>query len=365
MSDRHLKDFRLLQDSEGTAEHLLHQFLRADDSATAEACLERLVTKHAEPTVRRVVSRKLHSYFNSAYVREKQDEEDIRSTALLKLISHLYQLRSSEPNLHIKDFAGYVAVSAANSCNESLRSRYPMRWRLKNRIRYLLKHRHRFHLERNQYDDWLCRLAGQASPDGEDPGSSHDLDMFLSSLTGNKNIHRMELEELVAAFLQWTGRPVLLDQLVGIVAELLGVSDSPADIGQSADEGAGICDLLPDPSVDIARQVEIRLYLQQLWNEILELQMSQRRALLLNLRDAHDRDALILFTLTGIVNSAEVADLLGMPLEQFTELWRRLPLEDLAIGELLGISRQQVINLRKSARARLTRRMAAKWQRER
>jgi len=74
---------------------------------------------------------------------------------------------------------------------------------------------------------------------------------------------------------------------------------------------------------------------------------------------------LILFTLTGIVKSAEVADLLGMPLEQFAELWRRLPLEDLAIGELLGISRQQVINLRKSARARLTRRMAAKWERER
>src|SRR5262249_55196613 len=186
-------------------------------------------------------------------------EEDIRSTALLKLISHLYQLRSAEPNSHIEDFAGYVSASAANSCNESLRSRYPMRWRLKNRIRYLLKHRRRFHLERNQYDDWLCRLAVQPSPDGDDPGAPHDLDMFLSSLAGNKNIHQMDLEELVAAFLQWTRKPVLLDQLVGIVAQLLGVSDSPVDIGQSTDEGTGICDLLPDPSVDIARQVEIRL----------------------------------------------------------------------------------------------------------
>jgi len=34
-----------------------------------------------------------------------------------------------------------------------------------------------------------------------------------------------------------------------------------------------------------------------------------------------------------------------------------LPLEDAAIAERLGLTRQQVINLRKSARARLARRM--------
>jgi len=367
MSDHHLKASQQLQCHEETAEFLLGQFLKTDDSATAEACLDRLVIGHAEPIVRRVVGQKLYSYFNSTQLREKQEEEDIRSTALLKLISHLYQLRRSEPNFHIGNFAGYVAVSAANSCNESLRSRYPMRWRLKNRIRYLLRHRLTFHLLRNQHDDWLCGLAERSSQDGNDQGMPHkppDLDVFLSSFTSNKSVHQMDLEELVASILRWMGKPVLLDHLVGIVAELLGVSDAPADVGPSKDEGTGICDLLPDPSVDIARQVEIRLYLQQLWNEIRELQMPQRRALLLNLRDAQDRDALILFTLTGIVKSADVANLLGIPVEQFALLWRRLPLDDLAIGGVLGISRQQVINLRKSARARLARRMAARWERE-
>jgi hypothetical protein len=39
------------------------------------------------------------------------------------------------------------------------------------------------------------------------------------------------------------------------------------------------------------------------------------------------------------------------------ELWDELPLDDLKIAARLGMTRQQVINLRKSARARLARRM--------
>jgi len=37
-----------------------------------------------------------------------------------------------------------------------------------------------------------------------------------------------------------------------------------------------------------------------------------------------------------------------------------LPLEDSAIAQLFGITRQQVINLRKTARERLARRMQAR-----
>jgi hypothetical protein len=38
-------------------------------------------------------------------------------------------------------------------------------------------------------------------------------------------------------------------------------------------------------------------------------------------------------------------------------LWKELPLDDLTIAGRLGATRQQVINLRKSARARLVRRL--------
>ena len=51
---------------------------------------------------------------------------------------------------------------------------------------------------------------------------------------------------------------------------------------------------------------------------------------------------------------------MGVPEDRFAELWNDLPLEDSAIAQLLGITRQQVINLRKTARERLARRMRAR-----
>jgi hypothetical protein len=57
------------------------------------------------------------------------------------------------------------------------------------------------------------------------------------------------------------------------------------------------------------------------------------------------------------VSFAELASALGFSTAQLAELWPRLPLDDAAIAGKLGLTRQQVINLRKSARARLGRRI--------
>jgi hypothetical protein len=46
-----------------------------------------------------------------------------------------------------------------------------------------------------------------------------------------------------------------------------------------------------------------------------------------------------------------------MPVERLASLWNDLPIEDVEIAEHLGVTRQQVINLRKVARERLARRM--------
>ena len=87
----------------------------------------------------------------------------------------------------------------------------------------------------------------------------------------------------------------------------------------------------------------------------LELPLRQRVALLLALRDSKVVDYLRL-PLIQIASIRQIAETLSMPAEQFATLWNQLPLEDAAIAELLGVTRQQVINLRKSARERLWRR---------
>ena len=94
----------------------------------------------------------------------------------------------------------------------------------------------------------------------------------------------------------------------------------------------------------------------RLWQEIRQLPLRQRIALLLNLPD----NGLPLFIITGVATLPELARELEWTEIRLAEAWTELPYDDARIGALLGVSSQQVINLRKSARARLQRRMK-KW----
>jgi hypothetical protein len=114
---------------------------------------------------------------------------------------------------------------------------------------------------------------------------------------------------------------------------------------------------LPDPRSDAATDFERRAWLLNLWREIRQLPPRQCAALILGLRDEKGRTAAVLLPLTGTAGVRQIAEAMQIPAESLAQLWNRLPLDDAAIAELLGTERQQVINLRKAARERLTRRM--------
>lgn len=333
--------------SQESAHSLLASALTSD-GPVSRAALERLLREHAEPVIRRILrSRGVH------------DEEEVRSMATVHLIGRLQALRREGAS--IEDFPAYVAGIAQNCCNQVLRQNNPEYARLKNRVRYLLNHRPRFKLSSEDGDRYLCRLTQgrQAGASGsKEVAGSLDLSGFVmprASVSVGDGAH---LEELLAAILDWCGRPVLLDDLVAAVARLAGVRDVHHSLPTGDSEDTDIGRLLPDMSVDVAWEVELRSELAKLWTEIRELPRAQRVALLLNLRDSQQRDALMLLPLTGVAGLAEMAGVLEVPLSELAVLWNRLPLDDLSIGQLLGVSRQQVINLRKSARQRLARRMA-------
>jgi hypothetical protein len=109
----------------------------------------------------------------------------------------------------------------------------------------------------------------------------------------------------------------------------------------------------PDP----AWRLEKRMFLQRLWEELQQLPRNQRAALLLNLKEGSGFGCITLFPATGIASAGQLAEALEMTAERLAELWNDLPLEDAKIAELLGLSRQQVINARKSGRERLARRL--------
>ncbi|HEX7771867.1 MAG TPA: hypothetical protein VF435_05565, partial [Pyrinomonadaceae bacterium] len=77
----------------------------------------------------------------------------------------------------------------------------------------------------------------------------------------------------------------------------------------------------------------------------------------LNLKDASGFGCITLFPAIGIATIRQLATALELSAERLAELWNELPIEDARIAELLGLTRQQVINARKSGRERLARRL--------
>ncbi|HYR28103.1 MAG TPA: hypothetical protein VEU30_06525, partial [Thermoanaerobaculia bacterium] len=86
----------------------------------------------------------------------------------------------------------------------------------------------------------------------------------------------------------------------------------------------------------------------------------QRAALLLNLREPDSGNAVLLFVILGIADLDTIAEAIGITRDELAAIWDQLPLDDLTIAARLGITRQQVINSRRSARERLARRISAK-----
>ena len=159
-------------------------------------------------------------------------------------------------------------------------------------------------------------------------------------------------------FSTWAGSPVELDNLVPIVADLWGVEDKSARAADNRNS-SGAHESFYDPRGSADTAPDQRSNLERLWTEICELPVKQRVALLLNLRDEQGRGVITLLPLIRIASIRQLAETLAMPPEQLAALWDDLPLDDATIAKQLGVTRQQVINLRKSARERLARRTKA------
>src|SRR5262249_35404368 len=117
---------------------------------------------------------------------------------------------------------------------------------------------------------------------------------------------------------------------------------------------------LSDPVPRFDAILQHRVKIEGVWKEILQLPVRQRVALLLNLKDGQGGSALAMLPILRIASIQQIALALEMSDEEMAVLWNKLPVEDAAIGKRIGATRQQVSNLRKCARERLARRLAAK-----
>jgi len=307
---------------------LLGQFLDCPDLKQSECLLGRLVSECAVPIVQRIVSSKVRPPAN----------EDVQNDVLADLITRLREMKESGSRGSIRDFSAYSAVTAYHGCKEYYRQCYPQRYRLRNRLRYLLSRHPRFALWEMTGGEWVCGCK------------QFQLHQPRLLQLGAKAVwaSSRESERVVEAILDECTAPLPFDDLVERVARHCGISDQPS----------GSIDGLIHQTTTVEAQLVQRGWLANLWNEIAELPLAQRISLLLSMRDDQGEAALVLLPITGVASLRQIAAMLEMPPGELVRIWNDLPLEDQRIGQRLGLDRQRVINLRKSARERLNRRTA-------
>jgi RNA polymerase sigma factor (sigma-70 family) len=337
---------------------LLLPFLTAGDAVEEATVLARLNAEQVEPTVRRILGYRLQSYLSRSDLNQScPDVEEVYHDVQLRLLKRLRALKQDPTEKPIANLHSYVATIARNTCDEYLRRKYPLRRSLKDKIRHYLTNHSEFTLWEDKEYGWLTGLAGwesryRAGAELTAPMGGELYELLQKDLQ-SVDVQRLELHELVATIFKVALAPLELDHLTELVAILWGVEDQAV---QSFDANEyGSVDQRVDAPADQETLAEHRELLQVLWGEICELPRRHRVALLLNLRSPRGVNVILLLPATGVATFEQIAQALEIPLDEFEQMWADLPLDDLRIAAYLGASRQQVINLRKTARDRLLR----------
>ncbi len=231
----------------------------------------------AEPLVREIVRLRLRPHDEPTH----QDTEDLSGEILLHLAERLHEGEA------VRDWQNYVAVVAYRGCYEYFRHKFPKRYALKHRLRYVLSHHPHFRLLQAKRDEWHASLASWPLASAAlDPQARtrlrqlhEDPQRVAAELFPRGEATAIKPETLLYQLLDWLQQPLELDQLVTVVAEWCNVHDQTAAPRQHAAE------TLLEGQSDQTQQFDQRRYLSNLWREITALSPRHCAALLLNLRD--------------------------------------------------------------------------------
>lgn len=326
--------------------------------------LDTLIKEHAEPLINKIIGSKLKPHRNTGFNEEHLDAEDLHQDSLFKLIAYLNLFRTNPEDYAITAFEDFVAKITFNVYNNYLRKKYPLRTKLKRQLLHLVKSRKEFDLwEESTGKPAGRKLAGFVQWSGVQAENHNnalaelrqDSRAFLSAKFDGRPLNQTPVDQLLRKLFEWADRPIEINQLVDVIADLLGIKDI---INNNWREGGRDKFVAEQVYGDQTLEFEQREYLKLLWNEIRDLPIRQRYALLLNLKDSDGDGVINAFPLCHIASPETIAQALEMKIEELEKIWDALPLKDVVIGSMLGgLTTQAVINLRKSARERLVRRL--------
>lgn len=337
----------------------LFPFLAASNASEEAAALARLNAEQIEPTIRRGLGYKLRFYPSQSEQNLRPEFEEIYNDIQLRLLKRLRALKVNPERNQIVNLRGYVATVTRNTCDDYLRQRYPLRRSLRDKVRHHLLTHAEFALWKYTEHNWFAGLSDWHNPDRtlkeELETTSSELQGRLKMELQTVDVQRLQLHDLLTTIFSVANAPLDLEQLTELIAGFWGIEDHPAEPLET--NTYALLNKQPVADINPATIIERRQSLQFLWREICQLPRRQRVALLLNLRNPHGINVIMLLPATGVASFEQIAQALQIPPAEFEQLWAQLPLDDLHLAAYLGATRQQVINLRKTARERLLKRM--------
>ena len=262
------------------------------------------------------------------------DPEEIAAVVSFRLFRRLDAMASAQQPV-IQSLDDYVTRLTCNTIHDHLRSAFPERARLKNTLRHLISN----DAELALWATSVGTVAGLAEWRGRtDALDEGDLDAMRSAVA---DVDARDLRRALLQLFERLNQPARFDATVTLFD----------------DEQPSAASIDPPIEIGTTQDYDQQDLLRALWQEVQQLPPLQRHALLLNLREPEGMDAIALLIMTGVTTAADLAATLDLTERELAELWLELPLSDNAIAIRLGIDRQKVINLRKSARERLARRL--------
>jgi hypothetical protein len=340
-------------DKEESSDALLGPFLDAKSASTADELLCVLIDEYVDPIIKRILKSKLRVSLTERGTQQNQDALEIAGDLRATIIAALRALKKDPTHRPIVSFQDFVAIKAYSACADYFREKHPQRWRLKDLLRRHLKQNPRFALWQAEDHHWYAGFSGLQGwePDHEEVAVSHSASSLSFEELGGA---QTQPNEFLTVLFERAAGPVAFDEVVTIAAETWNVHDQPIESIDEWPVERNSTLTSPEPRMDLG--LEQRAFLEHVWTGVCQLPVLQRAALLLNLRDAKGGGVIWFLPYLGIASKEELAQLLQIPYDDFQKLWTELPLDDLRIAQFFGITRQQVINLRKTARERLARR---------
>ena len=294
---------------------LLQLYLAADLEPVSAEQLTRIIEECVDPIIAASIRHKLKVSLGSSDERQENEQaRDLASEARTLVIDKLQKLRSGQGN-SIEDLDAYVRRVAVNVCNKYLRDKYPNRLRLKNQLRYLFTHDHRFSLWRSDSAEWLCSLRIRAHLQNGNGRtvSIEEITEKLNRLFDRERISRenMRLAEVAGKVLGQAAGPLLFGDVVGCVYTLQRVRE-PSEL---TSEAIAYADLHSNDR-KLGERMEDAELLRAIWKEIKLLPLKHRSALILSLRTGSGEGLAALLPTARIATLTEIAEVLGIqPIE--------------------------------------------------